>query len=132
MLDRIDRTLEPHLRALGLRAERSEILAANIANADTPNYKARDFDFGAAYRGAIERSDLGLARTDARHLGASEPSGGPSWLQYRTPVQPSIDGNTVELDAEVGRYSENALRYQAAITFTSMKIRGLFAAIQGQ
>jgi len=132
MLDRINRAFEPHERAIRLRAQRSEVLAANIANADTPNYKARDFDFRAAFTGAIGADDLKLTRTDARHLPESAMSAGAAWLQYRHPVQPSIDGNTVELDAEVGRFSENALRYQAALTFTSNRIRGLLSAIQGQ
>jgi flagellar basal-body rod protein FlgB len=132
MLDRLNTVFEPHERALRLRAYRSEVLAGNIANADTPNYKARDFDFQAAYRGAIGQGDLPLTRTHAGHLGSSASAAAPSWLAYRHPVQPSIDGNTVELDAEVARYSENALRYQASLTFTSQRIRGLFSAIQGQ
>lgn len=132
MLDRLKTVFEPHERALRLRAYRSEVLAGNIANADTPNYKARDFDFQAAYRGALGQSDLPLTRTHAGHLGSSASAAAPSWLAYRHPVQPSIDGNTVELDAEVARYSENALRYQASLTFTSQRIRGLFSAIQGQ
>ncbi len=132
MLDRIERTFEPHLRALRLRGQRSELLAANIANADTPHFKARDFDFNAAYRSAVASSDLRLARTHERHLGGGAGPSTGATVQFRHPVQPSIDGNTVELDAEVGRYSENALRYQAALTFTSSRIRGLLSAIQGQ
>jgi flagellar basal-body rod protein FlgB len=135
MLDRIDRTFEPHLRALRLRAQRSELLAANIANADTPHFQAKDFDFQSAYRNAVsarESSGIALTRTHPAHLGsAGVPDTGAKVL-FRHPVQPSIDGNTVELDAEVGRYSENALRYQAALTFTSNRIRGLMTALQGQ
>lgn len=132
MLDRIDRTLAPHLRALDLRAYRSEIIAGNLANADTPNYKARDFDFRAAMSGAQRDADIRLARTSDRHIdGATGPAGMPD-LQYRHPVQPSIDGNTVEMDAEVGRFSDNAMRYQAALGFASGTIRELRAAIQGQ
>ena len=132
MLDRLDRTLAPHLRALDLRAHRSEVLAGNLANADTPNYKARDFDFKAAFSGAQRDAELRLAQTSGRHLdGASGPAGMPE-LQYRHPVQPSIDGNTVEMDAEVGRFSDNAMRYQASMTFASHTIRELRAAIQGQ
>lgn len=132
MLDRLERTLEPHARALRLRSQRSEVLAANIANADTPHYKARDFDFATAYSGAVGKSTLALARTSPRHLPAASADFGGLRLQYRNPVQPSIDGNTVEADAEVGRFSDNAIRFQAALTFTNMKIRGLMAAIQGQ
>lgn len=135
MLDRIDRTFEPHLRALRLRAQRSELLAANIANADTPHFQAKDFDFQSAYRNAVsarETSGIQLTRTHAAHFGSAGVAATGAEVQFRHPVQPSIDGNTVELDAEVGRYSENALRYQAALTFTSSKIRGLMTALQGQ
>lgn len=135
MLDRIDRTFEPHLRALRLRAQRSELLAANIANADTPHFQAKDFDFQSAYRNAVsarETSGIGLTRTHPAHFGSAGAPATGAEVQFRHPVQPSIDGNTVELDAEVGRYSENALRYQAALTFTSSKIRGLTTALQGQ
>ena len=132
MNDRIDSELGFSMTALRMRGYRQELLASNIANADTPNYKARDFDFKAAFSGARRDADLRLARTSGRHLdGASGPAGMPE-LQYRHPVQPSIDGNTVEMDAEVGRFSDNAMRYQAATTFTSHTIRELRAAIQGQ
>ena len=132
MTSRIDDALSFQSKALGLRAYRQQILAGNIANADTPNYKARDFDFKAAFSGARRDADLRLAQTSGRHLdGASGPAGMPE-LQYRHPVQPSIDGNTVEMDAEVGRFSDNAMRYQASMTFASHTIRELRAAIQGQ
>lgn len=134
MLDRIDRTLAPHVKALTLRSYRSEVLAANIANADTPHFKAKDFDFHAAYTGALRNADadLELKRTNTRHIEGKEGGGGRPGLQYRHPVQPSIDDNTVELDAEVGRFSDNAMRYQAALTFTNNTIRDIRAALQGQ
>jgi flagellar basal-body rod protein FlgB len=132
MLDRIDSYLAPHLKALNLRAHRSEVLAGNIANADTPHYKARDFDFRAAMTGATLRADLRMARTSGAHLDAKSASAGGPRLQFRIPVQPSIDGNTVEMDAEVGRFSDNAMRYQAALTFTTGRIQTLQAALQGQ
>lgn len=132
MLDRIDSLLAPNLKALNLRAARSEVIAGNIANADTPHYKARDFDFRAAMTGATLRSDLHMARTSGGHLDPkSGASAGPR-LQYRHPVQPAIDGNTVEMDAEVGRFSDNAMRYQASLTFMSAQIRTLQTALQGQ
>lgn len=132
MLDRIDRHIAPNLKALNLRAFRSEVLAGNIANADTPHYKGRDFDFRAAMRGAMAASNLGVTRTAAAHL---EPRGGAAGaprLQFRIPAQPSIDGNTVELDAEVSRFSDNAIRYQAALTFMNSRISGLRTALTGQ
>jgi len=132
MLDRIDSFLAPNVRALNLRAYRSEVLAGNIANADTPNYKARDFDFRAAMTGATARATLQVARTSAGHLEPKSVASGTPRLQFRAPMQPSIDGNTVETDAEVGRFSDNAMRYQAALTFTSGRIRTLQSAVTGQ
>lgn len=132
MLDRIDSYLAPNVKALNLRAYRSEVIAGNIANADTPHYKARDFDFRTAMAGAIHTADLRLARTDGSHLDPKALAAGGPRLQYRTPVQSSIDGNTVEMDAEVGRFSDNAMRYQAALTFTNSRIRTLQTALQGQ
>ena len=133
MLNGLDAYLAEPSRALDLRAYRSEVLASNIANADTPNYKARDFQFAAALRGAIgERDQLPLARTSARHLGGAQAPAPLAALHYRVPVQPSIDGNTVELDTELAQYSENALGTQADLTFLGSKLRLLQTAITGQ
>jgi len=132
MLDRIDQHLQPNLKALNLRAMRSEVLAANIANADTPNYKARDFDFRAAMAGVMSAARLGMQRTSPSHIEQRGASPGMPQLQFRAPVQPSIDGNTVELDAEISRFSDNAIRYQAALTFMNSRINGLRTALTGQ
>jgi len=133
MLNGIDAHLAGPLQALNLRAYRTEVLASNIANADTPNYKARDFDFAAALSGAIgTRERVALARTSARHLGGATAPTPAAALQYRVPVQPSIDGNTVEMDTELAQFSDNALRMQADLTFMSARLRELQTAIQGQ
>lgn len=132
MLDRIDRHLQPNIKALNLLARRSEVLAANIANADTPNYKARDFDFRAAMAGAMSGSRLEIQRTSPSHMQQRGAAPGMPRLQFRAPAQPSIDGNTVELDAEVARFSNNAIRYQAALTFMNSRISGLRTALTGQ
>ena len=133
MLNGIDAYLAGPLQALNLRAYRTEVLASNIANADTPNYKARDFDFAAALSGAIgARERVALARTSARHLGGAAGHAPAAALQYRVPVQPSIDGNTVEMDTELSQFSDNALRMQADLTFMSARLRDLQTAIQGQ
>jgi len=133
MLNGLDRFLAPRLNALDVRVQRSEVLASNIANADTPNYKARDFDFVAALRGAqAGKGDLGLLRTSARHLAQAQASALPVNLQYRVPVQASIDGNTVEMDTELAQFSDNALRMQADITFLNGRLRSLQTAISGQ
>jgi flagellar basal-body rod protein FlgB len=133
MLNGIDAHLAGPLQALNLRAYRTEVLASNIANADTPNYKARDFDFAAALSGAIGvREQMALARTSPRHLGGAAERAPGAALQYRVPVQPSIDGNTVEMDTELSQFSDNALRTQADLTFMSARLRELQTAIQGQ
>jgi len=128
----LDGALGVHGQALAVRSRRLELIAQNIANADTPNYKARDLDFRTVLAEAGTQETSMAATRQGHYQDGEVPEAAPAWLAYRHPVQPSIDGNTVELDAEVARYSENALRYQASLTFTSQRIRGLFSAIQGQ
>ena len=128
----LDDLLAFHQNALELRAFRQQLLAANIANADTPGYKARDIDFAAALR-AAERgkaSGLGLAASDARHLsGVSQQE--PAAVLYRGVQQPSIDGNTVDMDVERGRFAENAVHYDANLSFLNHQIKLMLAALQG-
>lgn len=124
----------PHVQALQIRELRNEVLTSNIANADTPNYKARDIDFSAALRGAQAgqlHGQLALAKTDASH---SDPVGVSRFgtnVEYRTPTQPSLDGNTVETDVEQAAFAENAVQYRAALTFLNGSIRTLHLAIKG-
>jgi flagellar basal-body rod protein FlgB len=134
VLQAIDDHLRVRLAALDLRAQRTEVLSSNIANADTPNYKARDFDFAQALRGAIAgtQQKVAMSRTDASHLSGRGLRELPVGLQYRLPTQPSIDGNTVELDRELGQFSDNALRYQASLSFLNQGISTLRTAITGQ
>jgi len=134
MLNGLDSYFAARTQALDLRARRSEILASNIANADTPGYKARDLDFAAQLNAALSRGDaqhagIAMQRTSARHLGAVPQVSPAVDLKYRIPVQSSIDGNTVEMDSELAQFSDNALRYQADITFLSSQIRWLQAAV---
>ena len=135
MASKIDKALFFQQQALGLRAYRQQVLAGNIANADTPNYKARDFDFASALKEAIAgRTDgggLALSKTNSEHLSATSGTG-PVSLMYRTPMQASVDGNTVEMDVERAQFSENAIRYEAGVTFISGRIKTLMSAIQGQ
>ncbi len=135
MVSKLDAAFNFQQAALGLRAQRQQIIAGNIANADTPNYKARDIDFSAALKNAVAGRDAGgslpLAATSSRHLQGTSDSG-PVRLLYRTPMQPSADGNTVEMDAERAAFSENAIRYEAGLTFITGKVRTLLTAIQGQ
>jgi flagellar basal-body rod protein FlgB len=108
------------------------VLACNITNADTPHYKAQDFDFRAALTNAMQKSDLLLTQTHDAHLDPRPATPGSFRLQYRVPAQASIDGNTVEVDAEVGRYSGNALRYRAAMTFINDEINHVRIALRGE
>jgi len=121
-----------HELALMARARRAGVLAANLANADTPNYKARDIEFGSALEGAGAQPNLALATTTGLHLGGSEsqPAGGD--LKYRIPFQASLDGNTVETPIEMAAFSENAVRYQASLMFINRTINAIETALTGQ
>lgn len=134
MIDKLDAALRFEQEALGLRARRQEVIAANIANADTPGYKARDFDFGSELQRVVrEGRDAGglqLTTTAARHVDAGAALPTDTNLLFRVPAQPSIDGNTVEMDAERANFAENTLHYQAGLTVISSKIRSLLAALQ--
>jgi flagellar basal-body rod protein FlgB len=129
MNDRIDDHLRVHRAALGALIYRQELLASNIANADTPHFKARDLDFKGALDSAVagRRSGTpGLAVTSSRHLGGGADAFLASAVKYRTEFQPSVDGNTVNMDIERGAFAENALRMEAALTF----INGNFKTLQ--
>ena len=138
MTGKLDQTLRFHETALSLRAQRQQLLASNIANADTPNYKARDVDFSKALQNAMTGSQSAqaapaLVKTSAAHLSfAPKPTIGGLEPQYRQTVQGSVDGNTVDMDVERNQFTDNALRYEAGITFISSQIKGLLTAIQGQ
>ncbi len=138
MIDKLDQAFRFHQNALALRAERQQVLASNIANADTPNFKARDIDFRQAMQSAMATAGASpqaaaAAPAHPRHLplyAGSTPSGQP--LLYRTPRQDSIDGNTVELDAERAQFADNALRYEASLSAVNGRIKSLLTVIQGQ
>lgn len=133
MIGKLDSYLGFNEAALKLRGYRQEVLSSNIANADTPHYKAQDFQFADALRGALQpRGDLGMSRTDAGHLQGTGKNPLQPRLLFRNPSQPSIDGNTVETDVEMAQFSDNAIRYQAEITFLNSKISGLRSALQSQ
>lgn len=131
MLSKIDQELAFVKTSMSLRGQRQEILAANLANADTPNFKARDLDFQAALRGATgaARGGLTMARTSARHLDAAA-GGASSLLKYRAAVQPSLDGNTVDVNVERAHFAENALHYQFLMDRATSTINTLRTAIK--
>ena len=134
MIDKLNAALRFNQEALALRVRRQEVLAGNIANADTPNYKARDIDFGSELRRALEQgrgaATVTLATSSARHLHAASAVATDASLLYRVPAQASIDGNTVEMDAERVNFADNAMRYEARLTVLSGKIKSLLAALQ--
>jgi flagellar basal-body rod protein FlgB len=121
----IDAAFGIHAQALMLRSRRAEVLAANLANGETPNYKARDINFKAALETATGVSggdSLSLATDDPRHIPIGASGGLGDQLLYRVPIQPSIDGNTVDAQVEKAEFSQNALQYMT----------GLLRAIKGE
>jgi len=142
----LDSYLGVHAQALTLEAKRNEMLAANLANVDTPNYKARDLDFKAALAAAAgtgpasSSSALQLrpgnaspqAAAAASNNAVNDTSGVDSVaVKYRVPMAPSLDGNTVDEQLEQSAFAENSVRYQASLTFLNNAIRGLMTAITG-
>lgn len=137
MISRLSNHLAFNEAALKLRATRQEVIASNIANADTPGYKARDFDFAQALGNAVSAQrgagqGVGLARTDSRHLAGKTSSTLEAQLMYRNDIQPSIDGNTVDMNVEMSNFTDNAIRYQAGLTFLQRRIEGYKSALQSQ
>jgi flagellar basal-body rod protein FlgB len=137
----IDQALGIHALALRLRAARAELLAANLANSDTPGFKARDLDFRAAFEQALGQTTtpataVVLRVTHPAHLAGGTAGGlDPSleaFVRYRVPMQPALDGNTVDARREQAEFMDNAVRYQASLTFLGGKLRTLLMAIRGE
>ena len=132
----LDQYVGVHATALDVRARRTELIANNLANADTPGYKARDIDFRQAMAraaGETPTSGVHLKTTQGGHIGgnaAADAATNPD-LKYRTPLAPALDGNTVDAQLEQASFAENAVRYQATLTFLNAKFRGLMTAIMG-
>lgn len=123
----LDNYLGVSATALKVRAQRMDLIASNIANAATPNYKARDIDFATALKGAQAGA---MQRSHADHLGPL--AGGQAQAGYRVPNQTSLDGNTVELSAEQVAFSDNAVRYEATLSVLNGRIGTLMSAIKGE
>lgn len=128
-MDALKQHLSFEAASLSLRAERNEILASNIANAATPGYRARDIDFTRELEAHLP--DGPLRRTRSVHIPASAPPQGEDVL-YRQPLNPSVDGNTVELAVEQTQFSENSVRYMTTLGFLNRRISGLMTAIRGE
>ncbi len=128
----LDKALGISPQALLVRADRTELLASNLANADTPNYKARDIDFrDALSRAAGRGKSLPLKRTHNLHLppDVSAGSSRPERL-YRVPSQPALDGNTVDPQLEHTAFAENAMQFQSSVEFLNRRVSGLKSALQ--
>lgn len=130
-LDRLDRYLGVHAQALTMRSQRMELLASNIANAATPGYKARDMDFASM----LERpAAAALSTSSSAHFATANPvaAAEADGISYRVPVQPSLDGNTVELATEQLLFTENAVRYRSTLSLLNGRISTLTAALKGE
>src|SRR4051812_16784476 len=132
----LDAYLGVHADALKLRSQRTEVLARNLANADTPGYQARDFDFKAALAQAGGGVDgpVALKTTHTNQIAAAVDASGETNpnLKYRVPMAPALDGNTVDVQMEQANFAENSVRFQATLTFLNARFRGLMTAITGQ
>ncbi len=121
-----------HEQALMVHGQRLGVLATNLANADTPGYKARDIDFSAVLSQTDSETSLPLQATHAAHITFNDGGSSPGYLKYRNPYQASLDGNTVEMPVEQAAFSENNVRYQASLNFINLRIAELQLAIAGQ
>lgn len=124
MINKLGDAMRFQQTALNLLGARQELLASNIANADTPNYKAKDIDFASALKNAMagKAEPLPVVKTVPMHLeGYTGASILGSPVMYRKPVQPSADGNTVDMDVERAQFAENALRYEVSVEMAGMK-----------
>lgn len=143
ILKKLDAELNFHQAALRVRNQRQELLASNIANADTPQYKARDIDFQSAMQSALQQSaGVGPAtqpasemqQTNNAHMNgnAGNDYPGSGDVLFRSLRQGSVDGNTVDMDVERNAYVDNGIRYEASLTMMTDKIKEVMAAINGQ
>jgi len=139
VLNKLDAALSFHQNALRVRGQRQELIAANIANADTPNFKARDIDFKTAMQNAsagISREAFATTKTSPQHLDGMRSnnisqSGVPGEPLFRPIAQGSVDGNTVDMDVERNQFADNGIRYEASLTLINAQLKQMLAAIQG-
>jgi flagellar basal-body rod protein FlgB len=127
----IDDLFGVHAQALQVRSKRSEILASNMANADTPGYKARDIDFQQVLQ-QLNQDSVRLLTTHQAHIQSDANLLQAEQLLYRTPMQASLDGNTVDTEQEHVAFSANAMEYQVSLRFLNDKINGLRKALRGE
>jgi len=136
VINKLDASLSFHQNALRVRGQRQELIAANIANADTPNYKARDLDFGAAMKNAmsgVAQEEFNTNKTSDQHLdGAPSKATSLGGALFRPVIQGSVDGNTVDMDVERNQFADNAIRYEASLIMINGQLKKMLAAIQSQ
>ncbi|MEZ8121952.1 flagellar basal body rod protein FlgB [Vibrio splendidus] len=126
-----DNALGIHQHTVGVRERNAEVLSTNIAQANTPGYKAKGLDFKESLQAASSGASIGLSRTDGRHISASTTVNGET--KYRIPTQPDTgDGNTVDLDLERNLFMQNQIRHQASLDFLGSKFKNLTKAIKGE
>ena len=129
----LDKAMGIHETALYVRARRSATLSSNLANSDTPNYKARDIDFRQVLQNANAQSSGGAMKTtNSKHIQPGGNSASSAELLYRQPFQASIDGNTVDAQIEKAKFAENSMQYQSSLSFLTGKIKALKSAITGE
>ncbi|MFK8077113.1 MAG: flagellar basal body rod protein FlgB [Granulosicoccus sp.] len=137
----IDDFLSVHADSLRLRSRRTEVLASNIANADTPNYKAKDLVFAEVLQetklpNSSKGSQLELTNslhtTNSRHIRTRSTGGFDAQIMYRQPEQASLDGNTVDKDLEQARFAQNTIRYQASLEFINSRVSGLMRTLRSE
>jgi len=125
-----DKGFELHAQGMQLRAQRAEVIASNIANADTPGYKAKGMDFHKAMQQATQQQQMGMSKTNAKHFDVRTEINNN--VSFRTPDQPDTgDGNTVDVQVERNLYLENSLEYQASVQFLNGKIKAMKNVISG-
>ncbi len=134
MLSAIDREFAPLQTALNLRAQRQQLLSANIANANTPGYKAVDLDFSAAYKAALSGRQPGgmpLTTEQPRQLAGNVAPAGADFVAYQVGNAVRLDGNSVDMNREQAAFQKNSIQYEADLTFLTGKIKTLTSAITG-
>lgn len=134
MFDKLDNEFRFQQQALSLLSKRQDILAANIANADTPGYQARDIDFSQQLKNAMsqetqDNNSLTLSLTSGKHIPATAPNVLEQQLLYRIPDQPRADGNTVDMDRERVNFADNNVKYQTSLTLLGSQIKGMMSVI---
>lgn len=134
MINKLDKELNFHHQALSLRVARQELLSSNVANADTPNFKAKDINFASVLNQKLSlipsRNQVNLDTTSPMHINSAALGVFGDSILYRVPLQPSADGNTVDMDMERTRFADNAIKYDASITFLNNEFRNISSALQ--